>query len=193
MKGAIYKAFSDANRVANDFYRSNTETFIDIINLIVGSFQKGRKLLLFGNGGSAADAQHIAAEFVNRFRLKRNPLPAIALTTDTSIITSVANDRSFERIFSVQLEALGKVDDVAMAISTSGDSPNVLAGVATARKMGLVTVGLTGNEGGSMARECDYCLIVPSEDTPRIQECHILAGHIICEQVELELSRHPVK
>ncbi len=193
MKGVIRKAFTDAARTSEDCYQRNQDAIVDIINILVQTFQKGRKLLIFGNGGSAADAQHLAAELVNRFKLDRTPLPAIALTTDTSILTSVANDSSFEKVFSRQVEALAKVDDAVLALSTSGNSPNVIAGVVAARRLGLVTIGFSGGDGGKLAKECDIALVVPSDDTPRIQECHILAGHIICELVEREMLHLPAK
>src|SRR6516164_7818130 len=134
----------------------------------------GRKVLLFGNGGSAADAQHIAAEWVGRYKRERKALPAIALTVNTSSITAIANDYSFERAFARQVEALGAPGDIAIGISTSGDSPNVLRGVEAARITNMITVGLTGRTGGSLRTLVDYCLQVPSDDTPRIQEAHIL-------------------
>jgi D-sedoheptulose 7-phosphate isomerase len=144
----------------------------------------GRKVLLFGNGGSAADAQHIAAEWVGRYKRERKALPAIALTVNTSSITAIANDYSFEHVFARQVEALGAPGDIALGISTSGDSPNVLRGVEAARDIGMITVGLTGRTGGSLRTLVDYCLQVPSDDTPRIQEAHILLGHVLSEYVE---------
>jgi D-sedoheptulose 7-phosphate isomerase len=144
----------------------------------------GRKVLLFGNGGSAADAQHIAAEWIGRYRRERRALPAIALTVNASSMTAIANDYSFERVFARQVEALGAPGDIAIGISTSGDSPNVLRGVEAARIAGMITVGLTGRTGGSLRTLVDCCLQVPSDDTPRIQEAHILLGHILCEYVE---------
>jgi D-sedoheptulose 7-phosphate isomerase len=144
----------------------------------------GRKVLLFGNGGSAADAQHIAAEWVGRYRRERRALPAIALTVNASSITAIANDYSFERVFVRQVEALGASGDIAIGISTSGDSANVLRGIEAAKVTSMITVGLTGRTGGSLRTLVDYCLQVPSDDTPRIQEAHILLGHILCEYVE---------
>jgi D-sedoheptulose 7-phosphate isomerase len=148
------------------------------------ALSKGRKILLFGNGGSAADAQHIAAEFVGRYRMERPSLPAIALTTDTSALTAIGNDYAFEDVFSRPLEALGNKGDIAMGFSTSGKSPNVLKAMAAARKKGLVTVGLTGQNGEALVRQVDYCFCVPSVDTPRVQEAHALIGHILCDMVE---------
>jgi len=146
----------------------------------------GHKILIFGNGGSAADSQHIAAEFVNRFMVERSPLPAIALTTDTSIITAIGNDYGFDQIFSKQVEALGKKGDVAIGISTSGNSKNVIKAVKEANKAGLITMALTGR-GGELAECADIIYRVESDSTGRIQEVHITLGHILCELVERSL------
>ncbi len=150
------------------------------------AYQKGHKILIAGNGGSAADAQHIAAEFVSRFEFNRPGLPAIALTTDTSILTAIGNDYGFERLFSRQVEANGCAGDVFIGISTSGNSPNILTALQSAKELGLTTIGFAGS-GGKIQDECDICISVPSTHTPRIQECHILIGHIICAYVEREL------
>ncbi len=147
-------------------------------------FQLGKKVLLFGNGGSAADAQHIAAELMGRFTRDRAPLSALALTTDTSALTAIGNDYGFEQIFARQIRALGRPGDVAVAISTSGRSPNVLAGVEAAREQGLMSIALTGGDGGVLARSVDIPIIVPPVGTARIQECHITIGHILCEIIE---------
>jgi D-sedoheptulose 7-phosphate isomerase len=155
-----------------------------VAEAVARSMQQGQKLLLFGNGGSAADAQHIAAEFVGRFAIERVALPASALSVNTSCLTAIGNDFGFDRVFARQIEAFGKPGDVALGISTSGDSPNVLLGLAKAKEMGLTAVALTGDSGGKMKREADYCICVPSSETPRIQECHILIGHAIAELVE---------
>jgi D-sedoheptulose 7-phosphate isomerase len=152
--------------------------------LIAEAFKAGGKLLVFGNGGSAADAQHIAGELVNRFLQHRKALPAIALTTDGGVLTCIANDTGFENVFARQIEALGTKGDVCLAISTSGNSPNVTVACAQARKQGMVVVGLLGRDGGNVAALCDLALTVPSDDTQRIQETHNLIGHIICELVE---------
>ena len=144
----------------------------------------GRKVLLFGNGGSAADAQHIAAELVGRYKRERKAMPAIALTVNSSALTAIANDYSFEQVFARQVEALGAPGDLAFGISTSGNSPSVLRGVEAARAGGILTVGLTGRTGGRLKPLVDHCLQVPSDDTPRVQEAHILLGHILCEYVE---------
>lgn len=155
---------------------------------IITTLTKGGKVMLFGNGGSAADAQHIAAEFLGRFRRERRPLPAIALTTDTSILTAIGNDYGFEQVFARQVHALGKPGDVVISISTSGQSPNVLAGVRAAREVGLTIIGLIGGDGGEMASLVDIPIVVPSTDTACIQECHITIGHLLCEIVEAALQ-----
>jgi D-sedoheptulose 7-phosphate isomerase len=155
-----------------------------VAELIVKAMRQGRKLLLFGNGGSAADAQHLAAEFVGRFAIERAALPAFALSVNTSCLTAIGNDYGFDQVFARQIEAFGKAGDVAVGISTSGNSPNVLLGLAKAKEIGLTTVALTGDSGGNMKNDADYCICAPSSETPRIQECHILIGHAIAELVE---------
>jgi D-sedoheptulose 7-phosphate isomerase len=155
--------------------------------LITICLQSGGKLLFFGNGGSAADAQHLAAEFVGRFVLERAGLAAISLTTDSSILTAVGNDYGFNRVFARQVQALGRPGDVAVAISTSGNSPNILEAVKEAKKNGLNVIGLTGKDGGALSREARVAITVESASTARIQECHIAIGHIFCELVEREL------
>ncbi|MGH7887544.1 MAG: D-sedoheptulose-7-phosphate isomerase [Candidatus Binatia bacterium] len=188
MKDAIVKAFDESVRVKKAFLRGNLDTLTQVIDAIVAAFRNGNKLLLFGNGGSAADAQHIAAEFTNRFRIERPPLPALALTTDTSTLTAIANDYDYAQVFVRQLQALGKAGDVALAISTSGNSENVLAAVVTCKKLAITTVGLTGGNGGKLVGKVDYLLCVAaSRDTARIQETHILIDHVICEMVEQKL------
>jgi D-sedoheptulose 7-phosphate isomerase len=154
---------------------------------IIYAFRNGHKLLLAGNGGSAADAQHIAAEFVNRFNFSRPGLPALALTTDTSILTSIGNDTSFVQVFARQISALGNDGDIFIGISTSGKSLNLVEALKAARQKKIVTIGMTGASGSLMKDLCDICLCVPSEETPRVQEAHILIGHIICSIVEEEL------
>jgi D-sedoheptulose 7-phosphate isomerase len=155
-----------------------------VSELLINALQKGSKVILFGNGGSAADAQHIAAEFVGRFAFDRPALPALALNVNTSCITAIGNDYGFELVFSRQLEALARSGDVAVGITTSGKSPNILRAMATANKMGLHTVGMTGSAGKELKEAVEYCICAPSTETPRIQECHILIGHIISELVE---------
>jgi D-sedoheptulose 7-phosphate isomerase len=156
----------------------------EVSELLVETFDTGNKVLLFGNGGSAADAQHIAAEFVGRFAFDRPALPALALSVNSSCVTAIGNDYGFDLVFSRQIEALARPGDMAIGISTSGNSSNVLHGLSTARKMGLGTVALTGCAGGKLKNAADYCICAPSNETPRIQECHILIGHIISELVE---------
>jgi D-sedoheptulose 7-phosphate isomerase len=155
-----------------------------VSGLLVETLDNGNKVLLFGNGGSAADAQHIAAEFVGRFAFDRPALPALALSVNTSCVTAIGNDYGFDLVFSRQIEALACPGDMAIGISTSGNSSNVLHGLSVARKMGLCTVALTGCTGGKLKSAVDYCICTPSNETPRIQECHILIGHIISELVE---------
>jgi D-sedoheptulose 7-phosphate isomerase len=165
-----------------------TSLIVRVAVCLSDAFARGNKVLLCGNGGSAADAQHVAAEFVNRFRNERRGLPALALTTDTSVLTSIGNDLSFSEVFSRQVEALAQAGDVLIGISTSGRSANVLAALKLARTHGVTTVGLTGEGGGeSMAALCDYCVVVPSTDTARIQECHAFILHVLCGMVETRL------
>ena len=160
--------------------------------MIVAAFKAGNKVFLFGNGGSAADAQHIAAEFVNRFLIERPPLPAIALTTDTSILTSISNDYGYADCFAKQIKALGKEGDVAIGISTSWAAGNVIKAMKVAREMGLKTVGLAGGDGGQLGKLADIVLIVDSPSVPRIQEVHITIGHILCYMVDRMLFQHPL-
>lgn len=162
-------------------------TLARVSEILVNAFKQGNKALLFGNGGSAADAQHIAAELVGRFAFDRPALPALALSVNSSCVTAVGNDYGFDQVFSRQLEALGRPGDIAIGISTSGNSANVLRATSAARKMNLQTIALTGCDGGILKSIADYCICVPSTETPRIQECHILIGHIISELVEREL------
>ncbi len=159
----------------------------EIAQAITAAFQGGHKLLIAGNGGSAADAQHIAGEFLSRLNFDRNPLPAIALTTDSSVLTAIGNDYGFELTFERQVRGLGRPGDVFIAISTSGRSPNVIAALKAARDCGLSTIGFTGSGGASMPPLCDYCLAVPAEETPLIQQIHIVAAHAICGLVERSL------
>jgi D-sedoheptulose 7-phosphate isomerase len=184
MKKFVLRALEESVRVKEQFINEHLDALLETARRLATCFATGHKLLIFGNGGSAADAQHIAAEFVNRFAVERKPLPALALTTDTSIITSISNDYSFDDVFSKQIQALGRKDDVALAISTSGNSGNVIRAVERARNMGLYTVGLTGCGGGQLRDCCDLPLIVASRSTPRIQESHAIAGHILCELVD---------
>ena len=185
MKDTIVKAFDESIRVKQAFLGENLETLIKAIDAVVAAFRNGNKLLLFGNGGSAADAQHIAAEFTNRFLIERPPLPALALTTDTSALTAISNDYEYAQVFAKQIRALGKAGDIALAISTSGNSPNVLGAIDTCRELKIHTIGLTGGSGGKMAVKVDYLLRVSEgKNSPRIQETHILVGHVICDIVD---------
>jgi D-sedoheptulose 7-phosphate isomerase len=167
---------------------SAEQAFCDVMAILEGSVRRGGKILLFGNGGSASDAQHIAAELVVRYKNNRMPIAAIALTTDTSTVTACANDLGYDTIFERQIEALGRRGDVAFAISTSGRSPNVLRGLRQARTMGLQTVGLSGGIGGDMREICDSLIVVPSSVTSRIQELHITIGHMLCKALEERLG-----
>jgi len=166
-------------------------TIETVARLCVKALRDGNKILLAGNGGSAADAQHLAAELVSRFYFDRPGLPAVALTTDTSALTAIGNDYGFERLFSRQVDALGRKGDVFIGLSTSGNSPNILKALDEARLKGLVTVGLTGQGGGRMAALCDHCLRMPSSETPRIQEGHIVVGHTVCALIEREMFARP--
>ncbi len=184
MENIILKRFKESSEVKTRFLKEHLPKLLDVIKSVSHAFESGNKVFFFGNGGSAADAQHLAAEFVNRYVMDRPPLPAIALTTDTSILTSVSNDLAFDEIFAKQLRALGKEGDVAIGISTSGNSPNIIKAFEVAKEMGMKRVALTGNNGGAVSKMADFSLVVPSTSTPRIQEVHILIGHILCEMVE---------
>jgi D-sedoheptulose 7-phosphate isomerase len=150
----------------------------------IAAYRNGKKVLLMGNGGSAADAQHLVAELVGRYLVERPALAAVALTTNTSCLTAIGNDYSYDEVFSRQIEAIGRKGDIAVGISTSGNSQNVIRAIRAARERSLITVGMTGGNGGKLREETDYCLCVPSSQTPRIQEAHILLGHIVCEIID---------
>jgi D-sedoheptulose 7-phosphate isomerase len=169
-----------------DLLHNLTDKIAESANLCINCLHKNGKILIFGNGGSAADAQHIAAELVGRFKLTRKGLPALALTTDTSVLTSIGNDFGYENVFSRQVEALANPGDIIIAISTSGSSANVIRAIKKANKLKCPTIGLSGGEGGLMDKICDINLISPSDDTPRIQEAHIIIGHIICHLIDQE-------
>ena len=183
MKNIVLNALQESIRVKDRFIKDNIPLILRGADMLVSCITSGNKILIFGNGGSAADAQHIAAEFVNRFQIERPPLAALALTTDTSIITSIGNDYNFDEIFSKQVQALGKKDDVAIGISTSGSSKNVIRAIRAAEKIGMYTIGLTGR-GGELAQCADLVFAVKSDITARIQEAHITLGHILCDLVE---------
>ncbi len=161
---------------------------LEVIDVVITALGRGNRIFFFGNGGSAADAQHLAAELVGRFVSERRPLPALALTTDTSILTSIGNDYGFDQIFMRQIQGLGRPGDVAIGLSTSGNSANVLRAIDAARAGGMVTVALTGRSGGRLAEQADFCLRVPSDDTARIQESHITIGHLLCHGVDEAVS-----
>ncbi|MDD4731950.1 MAG: D-sedoheptulose 7-phosphate isomerase [Desulfovibrio sp.] len=171
-------------RAREQFFAEQSELLVETARTCAVCLAKGGKLLFCGNGGSAADSQHLAAEFVNRFKLERPPLPAIALTTDTSIITAIGNDYNFNQIFEKQVQALGSAGDVLVGISTSGGSANVLAALREARRRNMTTIGMTGQRGGEMAGLCDALIAAPTTDTAVIQEVHIAAGHVICHLVD---------
>ena len=177
----------DSARVKTLFFKNNSQKVAEAATALSAAFRQGRKVLLFGNGGSAADAQHIAAEFVGRFVPDRRALPAISLATDTSALTALGNDYGYNFVFSRQVEALGVSGDVAIGISTSGNSPNVIAALDAARSIGMLTIGFTGEGGGKMVSHTDILFCVPSKYTPRIQETHLTLAHILCEVVDREL------
>lgn len=187
MTDRISAIVADSLKVKRRFFDAHAADVKRAAEIIADAFKSGGKLLIFGNGGSAADAQHIAGELVNRFLQQRKALPAIALTTDGGVLTCVANDTGFENVFARQIEALGTEADVVLAISTSGNSPNVIVACEQARAQGMRVIGLLGRDGGRLARLCDLALVVSSNDTQRIQETHNLIGHIICELVESAL------
>jgi D-sedoheptulose 7-phosphate isomerase len=164
-----------------------------IAGAIIAALRSGNKLLIIGNGGSAADAQHIAAEILGRYKQDRPAYAAIALTTDTSALTAIANDYGFEQVFARQVEGLGQRGDVLLALSTSGRSPNILAALRAARDRGLVTIGFTGNKGEALGAQCDHLLVAPSDDTPVIQQIHLTVAHGICDEIEQTMMRAPAK
>ncbi len=184
MKDKIIKIFKESISVKEKFINENLDTVVEVSKLIANSFNKGGKIILFGNGGSATDASHIAAEFINRFKKERPALPAIALSTDMAVMTSIANDHDFSEVFARQLKALAQERDVVIAISTSGNSSNVIRAVETAKRKKLKVVAFTGARGDKLASKSDYVLAVPSNKAPRIQETHITLGHVLCQMVD---------
>lgn len=194
MSDRVHAIVAESIGVKTRFFAENTGRLTEVAEVIARGFKTGRKVLLFGNGGSAADAQHISSEFMGRFMADREPLPAVALSTDTSTLTSVGNDYGFETIFARQVQALGQPGDTAIAISTSGNSPNVIRGIETARTKGLYTVGLSGESGGQMKGLVEVLFAVPSRCTPRIQETHSMIGHIICDLIDRMIfpDKYPV-
>jgi D-sedoheptulose 7-phosphate isomerase len=178
----------ESARIKIQLAEEQAGAILAVIDAVVAALARGNTVFFFGNGGSAADSQHLAAELVGRFTLERRPLPGLALTTDTSILTSIGNDYGFDQIFIRQIQGLGRPGDVAIGLSTSGNSPNVLQAIGAARAGGMVTVALTGLGGGQLADRVDFCLRVPSTDTARIQESHIAIGHLICQGVDEALA-----
>ncbi len=188
VEALLAAGFEEHGRLLEATRRAVAEPFVRLAGTCVKAVAGGHKLILFGNGGSAADAQHIAAELVGRFVSDREPVPAVALTTDTSALTAIANDYGYDRVFERQLRGLGKAGDVAIGISTSGDSPNVVRALTAARAAGIAAAGLTGGNGGALKDAADPVLVVPSSETPRIQEMHILVGHLLCAAIERGLG-----
>ena len=178
---------AESHDVQSRFFRDHRTQIVEAADRIAARLRDGGKVLFFGNGGSAADAQHLAAEFVGRFMPDRAALPALSLATDTSVLTAIGNDYGYDRVFSRQIEALANDSDIAIAISTSGNSPNVLLGIDAARSCRLLTFGFTGESGGKMLDRTDVLFRVPSKITPRIQETHILLGHVLCELIDRSL------
>lgn len=183
----IEQIFEESAKVKQAFAASHADRIAQAVEMIVAAFRKGNKVLLFGNGGSATDASHIAGEFVNRFQIERPGLPAVALATDMAVLTSISNDYAYEEIFSRQIKTLGAPGDVAIGISTSGNSPNVIKGMKAAKSGRLTTIAFTGGKGGKLAGLADIAFVVPSASVPRIQETHITLGHAICQLVDQRL------
>ncbi len=180
----VINSFRESAELKLAFVELYAERIVEVGQIIARALKDGNKVLLFGNGGSAADAQHIAGEIVGRFKRERRALPAIALTTDTSILTAVGNDYGFESVFERQVEALCMPGDIAIGISTSGNSPNVIRGLMKAHDLGATTIAFTGRDGGKLVDIAHYSFVVPSYDTARIQECHITLGHVLCEIID---------
>jgi D-sedoheptulose 7-phosphate isomerase len=189
MKKTVQEILFDSSRIIKSLAEENSELIIAISKAIISAYQSDKKLLIFGNGGSAADAQHMAAELVGRFKKERQAFPAIALNTNTSILTAIANDYSYDYVFARQIEALAQKDDIVIGISTSGQAKNIISALKKAREKGAFTVALTGTKGNNLKELADICLMVQSDDTPRIQEAHITIIHIICKLVEDELTK----
>jgi D-sedoheptulose 7-phosphate isomerase len=189
MKKFIENQIKNSFEVKQAIYENKElmELIQEVSKVVIEAYKKGNKTLIAGNGGSAADAQHIAGEFVSKFYFDRPGLASIALTTDTSILTAIGNDYGYEKLFSRQVQANGVKGDVFIGISTSGNSKNIIKALEECKEKGITTIGLTGQSGGKMKELCDYCICVPSNETPRIQESHILIGHIICAVVEEEI------
>lgn len=186
MKQLIENHFKQSISVKEETCAQNSDQIVQVVEAMIKAFKGGQKVLIFGNGGSAADSQHWAAELIGRFQKERRALPAIALTTDTSALTALGNDYSYDFVFARQVEGLGQKDDIAIGISTSGNSPNVIQGIQRAQEQGLLTISLTGGDGGKLAQLTDISLIAPSKKTAHIQESHICIYHCICDLVERE-------
>lgn len=187
MNDRAIRAFDDSAEVKRRFVRDYADRITELAHLLAGALRNGHKILFFGNGGSATDAMHLAAEFVGRYHHNRRALPALALGSDAAALTCIANDYGYDEVFARQVHAHGCRGDIAIGISTSGKSPNVLKGLAAARERELTTVGWTGHQGGLMPNAVDHCFIVPSTVTARIQETHITLGHVLCELIEEDL------
>jgi D-sedoheptulose 7-phosphate isomerase len=184
----IRRSVTDSLELKKSFFAANEDRIAMLARTICGALEEGNKILLYGNGGSAADAQHLAAEWIGRFQRERRPLPAVALTTDSSILTCIGNDYGFDQVFARQLRALGRTGDMAIAISTSGNSPNVILATEAATEMGLITVGLTGKDGGILGPMVHHHINVSHRSTARVQEIHIMVGHILCELVDASMK-----
>jgi D-sedoheptulose 7-phosphate isomerase len=193
MKEKIIKAFEESISVKEKFAKENIDKIIEVSKVIADAFNDGKKVILFGNGGSATDASHIAAEFVNRFKRERPSLPAIALNTDMAVITAIANDYDYSDVFAKQLKAIGVEGDIVLALSTSGGSANVLKAMDVAKKKKLKSIAFTGTKGEKFASKATYAFIVPSDNTQRIQETHITLAHVLCQMVEEILFEAPRK
>jgi len=193
MKEKILKEFRESIEITEKFVQGHVETIVEASKVIASAFNEGNKVILFGNGGSASDASHIAAEFVNRFKRERPGLPALSLATDMAVITSIANDYDYADIFARQLKSLSAEGDIAIALSTSGQSPNILKALEAAKKKKLKTILFTGLKGEKAAAKATFSFVVPSDNTPRIQETHITLGHVLCLMVEEILFEHPRK
>lgn len=188
MKAKIEKIIKESINAKEELIKTQIDTIAKIVEKIVSAVKNKKKVFVFGNGGSAADSQHIVAEFMGRFKKERRPIPAIALTTNTSTVTAISNDYGYQLTFARQVEGLGSSGDIAIGISTSGNAQNVIEALKSAKAMGLGTIALTGKDGGSIAKLADIAFMAPTDNTPRIQELHITVGHIICELVEDQLN-----
>jgi len=187
----VIRCFRESIHQKEVFINENLQRLVKVVDVLTEVLKQGNKIMLFGNGGSAADAQHIAAEFVNRFMIERPPLPAIALSTDSSVLTSIANDYDFSEVFAKQIRALGRPGDVAWGMTTSGTSPNVVKAFEAARRMDMICLGFTGRDGGIVAGMVDHSLNVSSTNVARVQEVHITAAHVICDMVDYKLFKRP--